>query len=775
MDELIGLLIIVGIIVFSVGPVAFILAIVLFNKLGNLERRISRMEFKGYEPPMPPPHPVASAPHTIEPPSSLPITKPVDVPAQSQPAAPVLQPEPVIPMGTFTDPAKPEKSGNMEVKIGVTVALIVGVITVIVGVGWFLKYMVENMTFPPMARVCMVAVGGLAALVVGEITRRRDFEIVAKGITALGFALLYAAVFSGHKVYGLIEMPLAFTAAIWITAAAMLYAVILNEVLVAFLSLLGGYLSPILITAERVLPVQLFGYVLVLSLGAMAAGAFRRWRAVNWLAFAGTFILYTLWFEDFYHAEQMTTAILWLGVFGGLYLLFPILHGLVRKLAAHSEDVALVVVNSMVVFYYLWRMLYADYQKQLALAVAAVGLVHLVMMVVARLRCRDDVKLQSSLGVIGTAFITAAIPLYFANLQPTLIGWAIEAVVLTFIVMHYQSLWTRAMSIIVAGIATVGLIYHLPLHDSGQFKLFLNAPFGTWVFVALAIIVCHGLWRFMRPKEDAEAALLSQVYFVWGRFLLAAGIALEWFAWCDWNIEYVRQSEAYFLMGMIVIAAALFIGFLVRPLCPRGDFVRRVGCLTAVAGAVYTAAAMTHIYHDDFRLFANLPFALASGFVLVTLLGAWFARRYQSDINVGISPSVTLVMTGLILFWVLLSEEIYLFWYCAHEYGDMGSNWRFLAQMYMSVSWAIYAAVLLVLGFISRAAGIRYLSLAIFAVLLVKINVDIATLRTEYRIATFLTTGLVLVGVSFLYQFLKKKGFFEPTVEPSSEITEAKE
>ncbi|MBC8378899.1 MAG: hypothetical protein H8E62_06980, partial [Planctomycetes bacterium] len=91
MDELIGLLIIVGIIVFSIGPVAFILAIVLFNKLGNLERRISRMEFKGYEPPIPQPHPVAPAPDKIESPLSPPIREQVDVSAQSQSAAPVLR------------------------------------------------------------------------------------------------------------------------------------------------------------------------------------------------------------------------------------------------------------------------------------------------------------------------------------------------------------------------------------------------------------------------------------------------------------------------------------------------------------------------------------------------------------------------------------------------------------------------------------------------------------------------------------------------------------
>ncbi|MHC5138733.1 MAG: hypothetical protein ACYSOF_02405, partial [Planctomycetota bacterium] len=81
-----------------------------------------------------------------------------------------------------------------------------------------------------------------------------------------------------------------------------------------------------------------------------------------------------------------------------------------------------------------------------------------------------------------------------------------------------------------------------------------------------------------------------------------------------------------------------------------------------------------------------------------------------------------------------------------------------------SVAWAIYAAVLIVLGFIFSAAGIRYLSLLIFAVLLGKINLDIWHLGPQYRIATFLTTGLILIGVSLLYQFLKNKGFFD-TIE----------
>ena len=56
----------------------------------------------------------------------------------------------------------------------------------------------------------------------------------------------------------------------------------------------------------------------------------------------------------------------------------------------------------------------------------------------------------------------------------------------------------------------------------------------------------------------------------------------------------------------------------------------------------------------------------------------------------------------------------------------------------------------------------RYISLALVAMLLVKVFlIDTQEIRNIYRVAAFLVTGITLVGISYLYQFLKKKGFFE--------------
>ncbi|MHC4525880.1 MAG: DUF2339 domain-containing protein, partial [Planctomycetota bacterium] len=364
MDEFATLMIFLGIGLFISGPIAVVMAIVLFNKTGSINRRLNELEGKsilGVDYSKPPTHKPAAAPPAAQP-------QPVPQPFQSRP--PVE--EKISPKPAYTPPkpqtlpvvAKPitevaaavkefmptkpksESKGGLELKLGTTVALIVGVITVIIGVGFFLGYLYDKITFTKEMWISTVAVCGLVAIILGEILRRKNFEIVAKGIAALGFALLYAAVFAGNH-YELFSTEWAFAMSIAVTAAAMAYAVMLDEKLIAFLALLGGYLSPIIISTGHNMPIPLFSYVFVLSAGAIGCAMFRRWRAVNWIAMVGTYLLYTAWFEKFYTPDQVQIGLFWLGLFAGMYLILPILNGLVKKLIARSEDVTLVVVNSI--------------------------------------------------------------------------------------------------------------------------------------------------------------------------------------------------------------------------------------------------------------------------------------------------------------------------------------------------------------------------------------------------------------------------------------------
>ena len=92
--------------------------------------------------------------------------------------------------------------------------------------------------------------------------------------------------------------------------------------------------------------------------------------------------------------------------------------------------------------------------------------------------------------------------------------------------------------------------------------------------------------------------------------------------------------------------------------------------------------------------------------------------------------------------------------------------------MYISVMWAVYGAALMMVGFWRKSKILRYIALDLFALLLVKVFIlDTSRVKSVYRIAAFFATGVTLVGLSYLYQFLKKKGFFETVL---SEISEDK-
>ena len=81
--------------------------------------------------------------------------------------------------------------------------------------------------------------------------------------------------------------------------------------------------------------------------------------------------------------------------------------------------------------------------------------------------------------------------------------------------------------------------------------------------------------------------------------------------------------------------------------------------------------------------------------------------------------------------------------------------------MYISVAWAIYAGTLMILGFWRRWPVLRYISLGLFTIVLMKVFIfDIRALENVYRIAGFVVLGVTMLGMSFLYQYGKKKGFF---------------
>lgn len=785
----------------------------------------------------------------------------------------------------------------LEQQIGTRWVLIAGVITTFFGVAFFLRYAYLHFSISDQVKVAIVTVGGLIALAVGEITRRRGYEIVAKGVTALGFAILYAAVFTAQLWYGLIGSKAAFLLAALVTAGAMVYAVVLDEILIAFLSLLGGFITPVIVSTGENLPMPLFTYVTILSVGAMLCACYRRWRTVDILSFVGTYLLYTGWFEKFYRPamgateaapQQMAIALGWLGAFSCIYLVLPIIYELVRKVKARKENVLLVLGNAMVVFYYLWTILYEKYRTPLALCALGLCAAHLIMMAVVMTRCRDDLNLQQVLLAIALFFFTIAVPLYF-KMNAVTIAWAAEAVILAIIGLRYRSVLTQIGAGAAFFLSCVNLAWRLPMH-TGAFRLVLNPAFGTWCFVAggmfvchftyrragkspedpygtsgqilytaagsllfaaatmewychchyniaergnyllrgqevifavtlllfvirpvrppgiicdifacvaaaagsvftagyvltgfhrggftifanpdfttalvfiLAILFCHIKYRLISETADSTQGLVSQIAYGVAGLLLLCALAAEWYWHCTYNLERPGLSDVLF-RGQVIIFAAMMLLFVIRPVRPRGVVCGNLAVVLAGVGAAFVMIVFAAVHTYSYVIFANTNFVIALLFVAALFAAARLLRNTSREQKHDRRLAVVLGLWGVFVLWVLLNEEIYLYWYCRNRFYRPLPNWEFLAHMYISVMWAIYGAVLIIVGFWRNMRILRYMALGLFALLLLKVFLwDTRRIPNIYRIAAFLATGVTMVGMSYIYQFLKKKGFFE--------------
>ena len=84
---------------------------------------------------------------------------------------------------------------------------------------------------------------------------------------------------------------------------------------------------------------------------------------------------------------------------------------------------------------------------------------------------------------------------------------------------------------------------------------------------------------------------------------------------------------------------------------------------------------------------------------------------------------------------------------------ELASELRWRTQIGLSVLWTLYAGAALAWGFLRSNSMLRYAALALFGLTVIKVfAVDLAAVKTAYRILSFLVLGVVLLLVSLTYQ-----------------------
>ena len=275
-----------------------------------------------------------------EPPAAEPAATPVFASGQSQTAAPppsILAAEPPVPpplppieSKPIPQPQRPAgPSINWEQFLGVKGFAYAAGLAFFLGIAFAIKYSFDHNLISPELRMAFGFITGLGLLAGGVVLhRRKQYTVGAQTLCATGVVILYAVTFACHSIYKFqfFDVIPTFLLMALITTTAFLLAARLDAMVVAILGMLGGFLTPILLSTGQDNPLGLFGYIAILDAGLILVALHRRWNFLTALAAAGTFIMQAGWagkfFETgkYFEGDKILVALAVLLGFNMLYL-----------------------------------------------------------------------------------------------------------------------------------------------------------------------------------------------------------------------------------------------------------------------------------------------------------------------------------------------------------------------------------------------------------------------------------------------------------------------
>jgi uncharacterized membrane protein len=671
--------------------------------------------------------------------------------------------------------------GDLESLIGGRWFNWLGIIAVIVGTSFFLKYAFDRQWIGPTGRVLLGSVAGCAILAVAERLRLRGYQAYAHVLSGGGIVILYLSVYASFGFYHLVGQPIAFALMALVTATAVILAARYDAYAIAVLGLIGGFMTPVLLAANVDNEVGLFGYVALLNAGVLALAYFKRWRSLNYLAFAATWIMFAGWYLEFYNNRKLWLTLFFLTLFFVMFAALALIHNVLKQRPARWFDVSLVLTNATLYFATSYLLL-EDYRTQVANAFALQGPHALLLSVffgllyfIARQRHRADKFLTYTYVALAVTFLTMAIAIQ-TDQQWVTIAWAVEALMLTWVGLKAEEDAPRFAALPVFAVA----VMHWFLVDMQAFGYqSLYQPGAVFhpllnkraVSCAVLVGVCAGvvyLYRRHADRVDAhDRDSLTGLFALAGnvlavtlltvdlndyfrqRIALAGGL-LTFYAAALANTQQLALTALWTIYG----TAAFILGLRFRRAAVRyGALV-----LLALTGAkilIEDARFYDATWHAP--LFNQTAAAFALFIVALWLVAYLYARAGETLTTEAarVVPFVTVV--GNVFALVGLSLETSGYFATQRSGGLIAAgeirDLRLAQQLALSVLWALYSGALLVFGLVRRNRLLRLMALLLLGLTTAKVFfVDLSSLDKVYRIISFIVLGAILLAVSFLYQ-----------------------
>jgi len=686
-----------------------------------------------------------------------------------EPTPLISTPRQELPPTAPKGPSFMERNPDLEKFIGENLINKIGIAILVLGLGLLLKYAIGKGYIGETAQTLIgVASGGVLIFLAHRL--REKFRAFSSVLVGGGLAVLYFSIAIAFQEYRIIGQTAAFAVMVGITALGVLLTLAYDRRELAVIALLGGFATPFLVSSGEGNYKVLFTYLLILNAGMLVLANYKKWSILNVLAFALSWLLFGSWAMFSYGSLQpapvwyaMGFATAFYAVFFAMLLCYDLRH----RTPFTPLDYSLFLANTALYFGFGMRFL-ADLDMRvgglLCVLLAAVNVVFAMCFFRDERVPRNLVYLL--IGVVLT-FISLAAPVQLDGDHITLF-WAAEGVLLLWFAKRSGIRLVERTSLLVSVLMVISLV--MDLDGYVQYRELplmpvINRLFITGLAVIVSLVLQIRLWATWDPAHeilnDVRARLLRGAY---AAIAVVLGFTLGLLE-LNYQLGRFLPAGSVFMAGMAY--GLLYLVLLDMRTQAAAKWLRMVvGALYGFAFLLFVTAHYTigmqqlrgYMLGEEDGTGHMTTHYLAFVLVVVAIIRM---MRWSREVLVVRSANWNVYAWAMCALLVVVASQkldhILLVMQPVNDIPGGLSHALYKARTAgYPILWGIGSFLFMTYGMRARLRMVRIIALTLFGVTLVKLFLfDIQGASEGARVAAFISLGVLLLVISFLYQKLK--------------------
>ena len=281
---------------------------------------------------------------------------------------------------------------------------------------------------------------------------------------------------------------------IFITLITSVLAAILalrhNSSYIAILGIIGAYLTPNILSAQKInlgIDIGIIIYLIAVNISVIILATFKTWRWFTLLALIGTLITYYSWYNQIGSDLQIIESQLSLTALFLIFVASTTLFHLIWKKASNGFDYLLMAINALGYLSLSYLIMYDNLSNWMGLFTLSVALLYLAISIISYFRVPHHPHLTLMSIGLTTTLVTTAIAVQFGDQHHwRTVFWSVHAAVLMLLAAKLSMKPLKFVSLIILGLTVVSIIADSFEAFTIDYRDRLNPYLASYLLTAVA-------------------------------------------------------------------------------------------------------------------------------------------------------------------------------------------------------------------------------------------------------------------------------------------------